>query len=97
MEKKTQKPLKEEILREFPPVGKYRIRLVHNPKKPALEPILDIREYVSSETFEGFTRRGIRLADRAQVDLLRDILKEVLERNGFPKPAPGMLPLGQAL
>jgi hypothetical protein len=28
--------------------------------------------------FEGFTRRGIRLVDRAQVELLRDILSEVL-------------------
>ena len=55
--------------------------------------MLDIREYVSSETFEGFTRRGIRLADRGQVDILRDILKEVLERNGFEKPAAGTLPL----
>ncbi len=94
MEKKPQKPLAEDILREFPPVGKYRIRLLQNPKRPEVEPVLDIREYVSAETFEGFTRRGIRLADRAQIDLLRDILKEVLERNGFAKPAPGTLPAG---
>lgn len=47
--------------------------------------MLDIREHVSSEGFEGFTRRGIRLGDRAQIDLLRDILKDVLEseRPGF--------------
>ncbi len=93
MDKKTQKPLREEILREYPPVGKYRVRLVHNPKRPDVDPTLDIREYVSSETFEGFTRRGIRLSDRAQIDLLRDVLKEVLERNGFAKPAPGAAPL----
>ncbi len=74
-------------------MGKYRVRLVHNPKRPELEPVLDIREFVSSETFEGFTRRGIRLSDRAQVDLLRDVLKEILERNGFAKPAPGTVPL----
>lgn len=93
MEKKSSKPIKEEVLREFPPLGKYRIRLIHNPKKPQSEPALDIREYVSAETFEGFTRRGIRLQDRAQFDLLRDILREALELNGFAKPAPGTLPL----
>lgn len=73
------RPVHEEVLREFPPLGKYRIRLVKNPKKPQDKPTLDIREYVSTETFEGFTRRGIRLNDRAQMDLLRDILKEILE------------------
>jgi hypothetical protein len=92
VEKKPQKPLKDEVLREFPPLGKYRIRLVHNPKRPAEEAALDIREYVSSETFEGFTRRGIRLGDRVQLDLLREILKEVLEQSGFARLAP-TLPL----
>lgn len=94
MEKMTQKTtLKEEVLQEYPPVGKYRVRLVHNLRRPSENPTLDIREYISSETFEGFTRRGIRIGDRAQMDLLRDILKEVLEKNGFAKPAPGVLPL----
>jgi hypothetical protein len=67
---------KEDVIREWPPVGKYRIRLVAQPKTQTKT--LDIREYVSNETFEGFTRRGIRLSDRAQADLLRDILSEVL-------------------
>jgi hypothetical protein len=93
VEKKTQKARREEVVREYPPVGRYRVRLLHDPRKTGDEPVLDIREYVSSETFEGFTRRGIRVSERAQIDLLRDILKEVLERNGFEKPAPGMLPL----
>ncbi|HVE40724.1 MAG TPA: hypothetical protein VNM14_12595 [Planctomycetota bacterium] len=93
MEKTTNKPLKEEVVREFPPLGKYRIRLVRNPKRPGDMPTLDIREYISSETFEGFTRRGIRLGDRAQMDLLRDVLREVLEAEGFAKPAPGLMPV----
>jgi hypothetical protein len=67
---------KEEVLREFPPIGKYRIRLVSGAKPK--ERTLDVREYVSGETFEGFTRRGIRLSDRAQVELLRDVLSELL-------------------
>ena len=67
---------KEDVIREFPPIGKYRIRLVAQPKTQTRT--LDIREYVSNETFEGFTRRGIRLSDRAQAELLRDVLSEVL-------------------
>lgn len=67
---------KEEVIREFPPIGKYRIRLLAQPNTQSKT--LDIREYIGSETFEGFTRRGIRVTDRAQADLLRDILSEVL-------------------
>lgn len=68
---------KEEVLREFPPVGgKYRVRLLSGER--ANQKVLDIREYVCGETFEGFTRRGIRLSDRAQVELLRDVLSELL-------------------
>ncbi len=73
---KVNQARKEEVLREFPPIGKYRIRLLSGAKPK--ERTLDIREYVSGETFEGFTRRGIRLSDRAQVELLRDVLSELL-------------------
>ena len=92
MEKTSNKPIKEEVLREFPPLGKYRIRLIRNPKRPGEGPTLDIREYISAETFEGFTRRGIRIGDRAHMDLLRDVLKEILEAGGFATPEPGLLP-----
>lgn len=67
--------IKEEVLREFAPMGKYRIRLIQTRQGKGL----DIREYVSGETFEGFTRRGIRLTDPAQADLLKDVLKEILD------------------
>ena len=95
VEKKTTKKSarKDEIVADLPTIGKYRVRLIRDAKKPGADPVLDIREFVTSEKFEGFTRRGIRLSERAQMDLLRDILKEVLERHGFAKPAPGMLPL----
>ena len=73
---KVNEARKEEVLREFPPVGKYRVRLLSGER--AKERTLDVREYVSSETFEGFTRRGIRLSERAQVESLRDVLTELL-------------------
>ena len=73
---KVNQARKEEVLREFPPIGKYRIRLLSGAKPK--ERTLDVREYVSGEMFEGFTRRGIRLSDRAQVELLRDVLSELL-------------------
>jgi len=66
----------DEVLREFPPIGKYRVRHLRHTKTGA--ETLDIREYVSAETFEGFTRRGIRM-DRAQADLLRDLLRDILK------------------
>jgi hypothetical protein len=65
----------EEVVREYAPVGKYRVRALKGKSGVAL----DIREYVSAETFEGFTRRGIRLSDRAQVELLREALVEFLK------------------
>jgi len=69
--------VRDEVLREFPPIGKYRIRVVK--RKSAT--VLDIREYVSSNTFEGFTRRGVVIAQKAEADLLRDILVEVIRDN----------------
>lgn len=87
MEKQTQKALKDQVLKEYPPVGKYRIRLLVDPARPGAGPTLDIREYVSSQTFEGFTRRGIRLAARADLDVLREVILEVLEHAGFAKAA----------
>ena len=75
--KQIQKPVKEEVIKELPPVSKYRVRVLQNPKTQAT--VLDIREFVSSESFEGFTRRGIRITNRAEVDALRDHLGEVLD------------------
>lgn len=51
---------KDVVLQEFPAIGRYRIRLI----KPEIKegPILDIREYIVGDSFEGFTRRGIRLS-----------------------------------
>ena len=69
----------DEVVQEFQPIAKYRVRLLKNGNG---SPVLDIREYVTSDGsngFEGFTRRGIRLTDRTQMDLLRDILKEILQ------------------
>lgn len=59
MNKRKDKPMKanqarlapEEVVREFPPIARYRIRLLA--AEGAKERTLDIREYVSSETFEG--------------------------------------------
>ncbi len=71
------KSMADEVLQEFPAVGKYRIRLVKRPKKDAA--VLDIREYVSSESFEGFTRRGITILSKTQAETLLTVLGEVLK------------------
>lgn len=65
----------EEVLREYPAISKYRIRAVK--RKDRVE--LDIREYISSETFEGFTRRGVRLRSKQELVQLQSHLKEILD------------------
>jgi single-stranded DNA-binding protein len=70
---------KEQVLLEYPPVGRYRVRLINREEAR----ILDIREYFSTPEFEGFTTKGIRLTDLDQVRLLRDALEELLV-NKFP-------------
>lgn len=64
------------VVKEFEALGtngRYHVRLVKNNKN---ESTLDIREYVESDTFKGYTRKGVRLGwDDIQI-LLR-ILPEV--------------------
>ncbi len=79
----TKKPFKEEVLKELPAIGKYRIRIVQSEKDDGTKraPALDIREYLTKEKegdYEGFTKRGIRLTSAGQVDLLKDALVEAL-------------------
>lgn len=65
----------DEVVKEFAPVGKYRVRVLNGKGARCL----DVREYVSSDTWEGYTRRGIRLNEKAKVELLKDILTEALD------------------
>jgi hypothetical protein len=75
----------ERVIAELPAVGKYRVRLIANEKKPSSGPILDIREFVASETFEGFTRRGIRLSERTLIQALHDALGGILDGSASPE------------
>lgn len=65
----------EALVREFSSLGRYRVRLLRNPRSPDEPTILDIRECVQGDMF---TRRGIKITSRAEMDLLRDILQQVL-------------------
>ncbi len=59
-------------------MGKYRIRLVRNPQKPDSR-TLDIREFVGdSDSFVGFTRRGIRLSNATEVSYLIGELQKAM-------------------
>lgn len=71
MAKPAQAP-SEEVLKEYPAVGKYRVRLVRTRNGA----FFDVREYISGESFEGFTRRGIRLAGPEEIRLLAEQLKQ---------------------
>ena len=72
------------IVREFPAIGKYRVRLVKSSAGPKASTVLDVREYAKGPSFEGFTRRGIRLATAAEAQALREAL-EVIERDALLK------------
>ena len=76
MESSQEKAQADEILKEFPPMGRYRIRLVKRGRKNLT--VLDIREYLSAETFTGFTRKGITLASRSDLETLSKALAEIL-------------------
>lgn len=65
----------EAVVKAFDPIGKYRVRLLESAKG---ERFLDVREYVEAESFEGFTRRGIRLT-LEQSEELRHVLSQVSE------------------
>lgn len=68
-------PHQDEVIQEFPMVGKYRVRLLRIGAGVAL----DIREYVQGGSFEGFTRRGARLTSAAEVELLRNALGHAID------------------
>jgi len=63
------------VVREFPQIGKYRVRVLRKGERP---PEIDVREYLSASSFEGFTRRGICLRSRTEVEQLHSILRDIL-------------------
>ena len=73
----------DNVLREFNPIGKYRVRLLDTGKGN----VLDIREYIQNEQFEGYTRRGIRLIVPQDIPTLTATLTE-LAPTPDPVPAP---------
>ena len=64
------------VVREFPDIGKYKVRLVQKGVRDA-RLILDIREYANSPTFQGFTRRGVRLMVEDDLPKLRQVLDQI--------------------
>ena len=81
--KPATKRVEEEVLHEYPAVGKYRIRVVRKNSRRSAATNLDVREYVSAEKFEGFTRRGIRLGNAEDIQKLRDALSDAAGRGWF--------------
>jgi hypothetical protein len=57
---------------EYKPVGRYRVRVINGKDGGRL---VDVREFVKGESFEGYTRRGIRLT-REETEQLIDELKQ---------------------
>ena len=64
------------VVREFADIGKYKVRLLRKSSRDA-RLILDIREYADSPTFQGFTRRGIRIMVQEELPRLREVLDQI--------------------
>jgi hypothetical protein len=73
----------EELIHEYPEVGRYRVRVVRKQNGRGAVTALDVREYVRAEKFEGFTRRGIRLGSSDDLAKLRDALADAASRGWF--------------
>lgn len=69
---------RNDIVHEFAPVGRYRVRLMRDKDDGTL--YLDLREYLAGGKFEGFTRRGVRLVDLREVEALHSDLLYVIDR-----------------
>lgn len=77
-EKKEKKKFNEIVIKEFTDISKYKVRIV----RPSADkdPVVDIREYIETEKYKGFTRKGIRLPWDGLMTLekiLPDLIKEM--------------------
>ena len=68
----------ETVVKELPAIGRYRVRVIRAERTMALH--LDVREFVSTERFQGFTRRGIRISIE-EVKALKVSIDEILTGN----------------
>jgi len=75
--------VEEALIKELNPVGKYKVRILKGRTKSS-KPVLDIREYISSDSFTGFTRRGIRV-DKEGLATLRAVCEAA--EAAWPKEA----------
>ena len=67
------------VIRDFPDLGKIRVRLLRTQSASRTATWLDIREFENGPNYMGFTRRGVKLAKIEDVRLLREAL-ETIER-----------------
>ena len=77
------------VLREFPRVGRYHVRLMEGSRGNPEAHALDIREYLQTEEFTGYTRRGIRLYTGREAAELAEALRQVMEDEALPEQSSG--------
>lgn len=73
------KPFDGTVVKEFPKIGRYRVRVVQTGRNGDTGAVLDIREHLESDRYSGFTRRGIRIYDAQDLAVLHETCKQVLE------------------
>lgn len=70
----------------FGAVGSYHVRVLPpHGNRPFL---LELREYVSSDDFTGYTRRVVRIRSNAEISALIDLLGAVLRSGRLPETSP---------
>jgi len=66
------------VLRDFPDVGKYKVRLMTAGRDNGrTKTWLDVREYASGPNYMGFTRRGVKLSTLEELRLLRETIEKI--------------------
>lgn len=69
------------VKREFKSVGSLRVRVVTGSARPNAPAVLDIREYLVGDGFEGFTRRGIRIKNADEARTLIEALQACIDED----------------
>ena len=79
----------EEVVHEYAAIGKYRVRVVRNPSRRSGGTVFDVREYISSDTFEGFTRKGVRFGSLRDLQRLGEAIRDAGSHGWFEENSNG--------
>ena len=73
--------IEKKLIADIGSIGRYKVRVVQFGKRVGL----DIREYITAETFVGYTKKGVFVSEQDLPELLRQVHagKAVLDKDLF--------------